>query len=503
MIVLLLILLFSFMVVYVMVFAVIARPRSSLYAYLALWVIVPKAFRLIYLTGGAHDLPEGVTAFNILEGVAVLGIVVAMLLRRKMPDADPDVRPLKRFALLLLASGVVSLVVPMGGLIPFRTHADGMWQYIGDTLPSQYRILPVLSMLYGAVFLYGCARFIRTREDTEPFFWIFALSGVELAIERVAFVNLSFFGELNRLAIEKSGRFNSLVFTGYDLAGVFAILAVASSLYLALRGRRVAWVMFAIAWVPIIGGYQRAVLLGGLAAVALVYWLIARRGSRVIVITAGIAFALAMVVTGLDRTILTAVGRSLGGEVRPEYFRSETFDVRLALWKRAYDTFHFLAPFGAGPGMTATAMNYPIPDAEPITRSALASDVYSSLELGTRTTNAHNAYIELVVEHGIPGLALLLGLMVLMGRLWRRRLRPKEGTVGAQALEWPGQACAFAMLVGLGIHGIFEATPTPYALYFLGMYLALIMRVSGRKSEAADSNSMEIAATAQRRSLPV
>ncbi len=44
-------------------------------------------------------------------------------------------------------------------------------------------------MLYVLILVAGIARFIRRRSQLEPFFWLLASSGVELAIERLAFFN--------------------------------------------------------------------------------------------------------------------------------------------------------------------------------------------------------------------------------------------------------------------------------------------------------------------------
>ena len=454
--------------VWVVVFGVLARPQCSLYAYLALWLIVPKALRLTYLTGGRYDFPEGITVFNVLEAVAALGIVVAMVTHRRTPDRSAEARAVRRLSLLLLVAGVASLLVSLGlfGAF-FPSSVLEMSSFLAATVKAQYRILPVLSMLYAAIFVFGCTRFIRSVKQAEPFFWLLALSGVELALERIVFVNLNLFPELQRYAIHDSGRFNSLIFTGYDFVGAFAILSVCASLYLALRGRAIGWVTFALAWIPIIAGYQRAVLLGALAAVVFVLCMLTSGRTLVLLISGFVAVVGTVLVTNWDHSLFNTFGHSLGGRIRTDYFGAENAVERLALWKRSLDVFGFLFPAGTGPNAAQFAMNYPIPDIHSGLSSGLANEIYASLVNGTRTTNPHNVLLEFLADFGALGIALIAAFGLVVGRLFVRRLRADDVSDEAKRRARIAQACAFGMLVGIGVHGLFEATELPYFVYLL------------------------------------
>lgn len=480
---------FCGIVLFVAFVAVVMRPEIAVYAYLVLWITVPKALRLVYLTGGVYDFPEGVTVFNILEGVVALAIVVTLLAKGRGKGDDPrSLAPFKRLTLLLLLTAVATLAASSGVLQSFfLSDADRVWRFIAERVPSQYRWLPVLSILYAAIFLFGFARFIRSRRQLQPVLWIFAISGVELALERVLFVNFNFFGSLDRYAVENTGRFKSLVFTSYDIAGVFAILALASSLCLALRGRRLAWGCLALSWIPIIGGYQRAVLMGGLAVVGVTVWRVAGKRGRFLVATAAISLAVALTVTSYGDTFLRSTGGLLGGRVRSEYFATDQIAVRLALWKRSIDVIAYMVPFGTGPGATGEAMNYPIRDVDPLDYSPVASSIYASLASGTRRTNPHNLFFAFSLEYGVAGMLLMLTFLGHLAVLFRRRIRLCDVANDGDRWRFSAQSVGFAMLLSLGVHGFFEATPLPYFIYLLPVALIGVTLDSAAGPPAAAS----------------
>src|SRR6476619_766959 len=104
---LLIILLVVFTCSYVTYFGLIAKPEWSIYSYLLIWMIVPKAFRLYYLTGGASDLPDGLTVFHILEAIAICAIAVAMMKHRRSRRPIEGAGILKRFTWLFWITGAV------------------------------------------------------------------------------------------------------------------------------------------------------------------------------------------------------------------------------------------------------------------------------------------------------------------------------------------------------------------------------------------------------------
>src|ERR1051325_3314745 len=98
-------LLIVFAATYITYFGLIAKPDWSIYAYLIVWFAIPKAFRLFYLTAGAYDFPEGFAVFNLLETIAICGILVALLRHHKKWQLTESTASLRRFAWLFMIAG--------------------------------------------------------------------------------------------------------------------------------------------------------------------------------------------------------------------------------------------------------------------------------------------------------------------------------------------------------------------------------------------------------------
>ncbi len=474
--------------VYVSVISTAVRPQWSLYAYLALWLTVPKALRLTYISGGAYDFPRGITVFTVLEAIVALGIVVTMMVHPKGPPTTRDVRTIKRLWLSVLISGTWALFVSLGALNPlYPSSVEAMSQFLGRTVELQERILPVLSMLYAAVFVFGCARFIRTWDDVKPFLWLLALSSIELTAEK--FVgNLGGLGDLDRYAIQETGRFNSLVFTSYDTVGAVAMFSLAASLCLAVRGSRIAWFTFALATIPILDTYQRSTMLGALAAVLFIACSVARIRSVVLVVPTVVAAVGSLLLTGWDHTVLAAVGHFLGGEIRPDYYSSDQLGGRFALWSRTFDLFTFIFPAGTGPAVVNYAMNYPFPGSSGL-QSPLTNSIYSQLANGSRTTNAHNAYIQTLGEHGALAIPLMGAFALVAVRRFIRRIpRARDVNLSAGRLV---QATAFAMLIAMTVNGLTTLSILPYFFYALPFYLLAVSRQPDGQVTSSRSASVQ------------
>jgi hypothetical protein len=459
----------------------IKRPEILLYVYVGLWLIFPKALRLTYLTGGRYDFPPGITVFNVFEAIAALGIVAAMITHRTGTRAGLPVRRVGHLTAWLLGAGLVSLTISLGwfdGVLP--DQASGMSHFLNAYAHLPYRISPVVSMLYALILVVGIARFIRRRSQLEPFFWLLAASGVELAIERLAFFNLDLVPQLRRYAVH-AGRFNSIVFTSYDRVGTFLILAICASLYLALSGRRLAWAAFAVAWFPLIGTYQRAPIVGAVAGVITVFAAVASRrqaglaGGGLLVIIAALAIA------APDHNPATEVGRALGGSVRSNYFDTTDGVERLAYGKRALDASGYMFPLGVGPDMAMNAMRYPIPGATAGLSNALARDLYRRLSDGQDVTNPHDIYLEFLVDFGILGVLLMLAFAVTLVQVYRSRLTRREATAPDLGALRVAQSCAFGMTLGLGLENLLTYdVGFPYWVYVFPLCLAAVSQAVAR-----------------------
>ncbi len=460
---------------YLIVFGVRLRPEWSIYGYLLLWITVPKAFRFAYLTNGA-DLPEGVTIFTLLEGFAALTMVIALLahpgLRRR---EDKRLRPLLRWMASFAGIATATMLVSFGwlsSLLP--TRADGLWQFFAHTAPLQHRVVPFLSVIYALIFIHACVAFITKTSQVEAILLILFASGIELGLETIVFSYFGLNGGIFTHSIQagpSGGRFNSIVFTAYDTVGVFAIVGLCAGMYFVFSGggrflsRPVALTGFVLCWLPALRSYQRSALVAALAALALVYWLAAKRHARLLATIGAVVVVMSIVGAGLGGR----VGKALGGAVRPDYFSTESLDGRVGLQNRALDVVDHFKPFGAGPGMVRYAMKYPFEGPRAHDGARLTRTVYRSEQTGTRFTNSHNMLLEFVVQYGLAGILLLVAMGRVIWLAWHARVQwpPPPSLVSS----FFAQICGAGMLVGIGLHGQFEATDLPVFLYVLPVFL--------------------------------
>ncbi len=458
-----------FLLAYLVYFGAIARPERSIYAFLLVWVLVPKSFRMFYLTG--NDLPDGLTIFNIVEGAAALAIALAMIVHHSRLGMPPALRRVRQIALLLCVSGAIGLFVSYGILsMLMRLELDGMWGFLQSAATAQERILPVAAMFYAVVLIFGASLFVRTERQMEIVLAIFFFSGLELVAETIVFFELHLVPGLSQWAVNDSGRFQSLVFTSYDRVDEFCIFAFCSGLYFARTRQRLRYYLgSALITLPLLATFARSALLGAALAVVVFWWLTAK-GTRDRFFYAASALVLLLVALsmGLEQPILELFATHIGGEVRPDYFSTESLEVRVGYWARALDLVRFTAPFGAGPGMARYALQYNFHQGY-YGLSDLGLAAYDGLALGTRETVVHNEPLQFVVEHGVLGIvALLIFVTLLVSNFtqWRRRRMQVVSPRRDVAL-----GALFAMFVGEAFNTQFEPTMVPYSIHLLLAYL--------------------------------
>ena len=487
-------LLIAFTLTYTIYFGLIAKPVWSVYAYLIIWFVIPKAFRLIYISGGVYDFPEGLTVFNIIEAVAICGIAVALIKHHRKPELKKKTKAMRWFAWLFLLTGTISFIVSFGFLsLIFSSHFDELWTYIEWHTELQNRIVPFATVVFGVIFLYGCFSFITEKKQVETILLLFLLLGVELSVESVLlyyippFYPVPILTQLAAFSVQAGGRFMSLAFTSFDQVGVFAIIAIGCCLYFSQsRKSKLLLLLLPLLFLPIVAGYQRSVLLGACATIGFVYWNSSSGKKRVALVSIGLALLLTMSVLDSDLLLVNKVGESLGGSERADYFSTDSLDARFGLQIRATDVFVQAFPFGVGPGMLPTAMNSPISQSvlgnQIPTVAAYSASMYSQLASGFRKTNAHNILLEFIVEYGLLGV-LVLGVFfyLLISNFWywmkNSRSAPRDSSFFLQTY-------IFAILLGILIHGLFESTYFPYSMYFMFLYITFIPKLETESTPA-------------------
>lgn len=483
---------------YVTYFGLIAKPAWSLYAYVLIWMTVPKAFRLYYITGGLYDLPEGMTVFHILELISVCGIVVALIRHRKKRPQLEKSESLKRFTWFFLCTGLISLVISFGFLALFfpMMRLTNLWNFINLHSELQYRILAITSMAYGVIFVYGCVAFINELKQVEVFLLLFLLLGMAMGCESGLFYYLplisssySLFPSLAGWSVNQATeRFMSLIFTNIDQVGLFSIIAAGSAMYFALSRKKSLLVLLPIVLMPVFAGYQRSVLLGVLTTWMFLYWNSTTGKKRVVYVCLAVVFLAGMYMVDSDLLLINNIASELGGHTRLDYFSSETLDVRFGLQLRAIELFLYSFPFGVGPGMAATAMNSPIRESMLGFAFPQVGDfstaVYGQVATGIKTTNPHNFFIEFTVENGLLGILVLAMFLFLLLRNFRDWLVAGRGSSSRDHRLFLVQACVYSVLFGIGMHETFESTAFPYGIYFMFFYFTFLIPKLRRENVA-------------------
>jgi hypothetical protein len=182
-----------------------------------------------------------------------------------------------------------------------------------------------------------------------------------------------------------------------------------------------------------------------------------------------------LLLSGSTETLVTSLSTQIGGQTRPDYFSSETLVAREGLYLRAIDAALFLFPFGAGSGMAPYAMNYSLPMYMAEFASEMAKPVYDSEVRGERLTNVHNRYLEYIVEHGLLGIVGLVSFMFIIVRNFMRWQRTKALEADDRSKFYVSQACIYAVLLGLGIHNLFESTYNPFWIYFMFGHFSFVL----------------------------
>ena len=474
----------AYALTYVVYFGMITKPERSLYAYLFLWCFFPKRNIPADSLLGVLNMPDlvGVSLFSMLEIIAVIAIIAALLLRGRRWAEDRW----KGFYLLLLAASFFSI------LSYFYMKRPTAFPIIpGEGL---YKFLHIMPLFYGLIFLSGAAAFIKKRVHVEAIMTIFLLTGITLTIELIVFKYLKLFPALHYWAFLR-GRLNSLIFYDFTIVGLISMISILCALYFIFTRKRYMFLLGApLLFLPIIGIYQRAHIIATLMALAFFFWLILPGRRRMLFISiSGIVLLCLFVLINYNQVFVSKVEMVLSGEARPGgYFNTDSFFTRLGIWSRASDIFLFSFPLGVGAGMLPYYMSSSSPRIMPVYSShysvydrPIAQIIYDQIVSGERTTGAHNFYLSFVTEYGIFGVAALIIFMLLILRNyvhWRRSL--KSNAVREKNIFAVG-VCTYSILAGLGVYNLFYHPYRLYFLYFIFFYLTFLLpRLDGESLAA-------------------
>lgn len=466
-------------VAYVFYFGIFARPQWSIYAYLLVWMLVPKASRLYWLTGG-EDLPSRVTLHTFFEAAASLAILVALLTEKEKGNL------LKRYPILgwtvglFLAATTVSYLAVSGYMeLIASLEVSRLWDHINSQAQPLELLLQFLSCVYGAVFLFGCAAFITSKRHVETIFFLMVFMGMELTVELIALYYLKLFPAVLKWTSTHQNRFNSFVYTDYDIVGQLMVIAVLCTVYFILT-RKSHKLIILLPFLILISylTFQRISLVSLFAAIGFLLYYAAPRFRKVVAWTVALS-CLFFLFFDPEAELISYFQQNFMGEARPDLFESNSMINRFILYLRTLEVSLFLFPFGAGVGMVRYAMNFNLPDYnlwyDSLMTDSRQTSYYESVTILDRATATHNIYLEYLAECGVLGLmslAMFMNAVALNFFEFRRRCANRA--MGYDLLT--AQACVYAMLLGLGVFYLVSGSNRMYFLYGLLFYLSFLLR---------------------------
>jgi len=466
--------------VYIIFLGMVAKPQWSVYAYLLVWILIPKASRMVYVTG--EDLAGGdITLFIFFETASVLAILLALFYRRKRYRIKMY-RLERNTMLVFLAASVISFIIASGimsGVMPYGM--SGMWEFINANSFAHFRLLNFLGIIYAIVFFLGCVAFITTKRDSEILLFIIALTGVELVIEVIFLYYLHLIPSLLQWTMHKSGRFMSIMYTDFDMVGQIIIASTTCALYFIMTRRLYVYLLLLpLMMLPSALTFQRAPLLGLVAALILFsHCIIAQKKMRLFVY-AGVIVVLLLMALDAGKILTSAAGGAFTGGPRESLTSSDSFFGRMMIWTRVSEIIVFLFPFGAGPGMVFLALNYEVPSYLSSILDLFVGDLslyryYLLIASAEYTTGVHNVYLEHIAEFGLLGLISLVMFITAIAKNFLSYRRESAKGMVEYDLQ-VAQACVYAVLLGLGLQSCFESASRVYFLYAMLFFLSFRFR---------------------------
>jgi len=374
----------------------------------------------------------------------LLSCIVAATIFFVLPGNRPgqDRRPLARAFPLrcmtaLLVWGLLS--------IPGALWVGGAFQTVTDVL---------LKAVLMAVVLAGAVRGIRDVERLAGAYFV-----------AIALYSVVVLGRFN--VGGDDWRLNKLYYYDANDFATVAVTALPLGIYFALRGRRL-WVRVGAAlgsaaittafiWTGSRGGFVAAI--GVIAFILVGYSTIALRWRLT---------SLAVVVTLVVGLASDAYWEKMRSLLHPaEDYNLESQEGRKAIWLRGIGYMLGHPVFGVGAG------NFPTAEGTISPRAAR-----QSVGRGVKWQAAHNSYVQVGAELGIPGLCFFVGMIV---SAWLGLLRRRPWPNGADRPRDPrgrplAQALA-ASLLGFAVGAFFLSLAYTEALYVLVALAAGLRRI--------------------------
>jgi O-antigen ligase len=409
--------------------------------------------------------------FRPSSGIIVIAVLGTAMLAAVLAYATPP-RNLPAAALILLASLIllpVAQLIPLPpalwSALPGRNVAAQVLTVVEGAMPWRPATLSVTGTL-GALlcFTWLVSLLISILSMTEAnvrrmMLLILALGVVDIAVGAVQFMSrgtvFNFYNNNTRQFL--LGFFANKNHSGLFLASMLLIGIALAPRGKALRREAMVWMVPAglAVMVAIVATYSRAGLLLGLLALAIIAAIIRAETKRT-------SPTLLLGLGGAGLAIIAMLSTAVGERAVARFGLVEN-DLRWLFWRGSWPLAKEFFPFGAGFGTF---------------EHLFATDERLEWVKPTYVNNAHNDYLEAIIEAGLPA-AILIGLaLFVIVRAIPPAWRARHDLAGRWALSGVGITVLFAVH-SLGDYPLRRLGPA--ALFFFAF--ALVLRLFVRNDE--------------------
>ena len=456
---------------YVLYFGLLTRPERSIYAFLGVWIAFPKGVEKLPVIGNLGF--DGLAIFTVVETIATLAILLQLVHARRTSSEGHGFGTLKAICLLFLVTLVVS------NLISSVAREYALYPEIGTGLLSaggRTLAMTQLNLLAAAasavIWMYGAVTFLRGIRQIQILLAILVVSGIELVAESLVLNVLGLVPVYSERTISANWKFDSLAMGGAQMTAVFVVLAIYSVLYFALaRGQKFLLLLIPLLMFALALSLQRSLILGfSVSLVFFLWWTMPAKYRLVYIATFPLVVTVMFTFGSNAIDAAERVDRSRGRG----YLSVGGIQSRIATDIRATEIAAAL-PLGVGVGAGERYTSSSVPSFMPLPDYEATELYYDRLVSAEHRTNAHNVYLNFIVESGVLGL-LALGAFVLA--IWKnfRRFRRFAGRVGENRELFLAQCATYAVLIFLGLHYLFTTAPEAYFVWVFLLFLTFMLR---------------------------
>ena len=437
-------------------------PERSIYIYLFLWIIFPKTIRYLPFIG-TYDL-AGFGYFDVLQTIFLFHILI-LLLKKGYKNISSITIPINLKRYIVYFSIILLFTTIFGSLRYFITVPVSERIVFGNLIQNFF------NPFAGLIFFIGLFAFIKNLKHIENIIYILALSGIFILLEHFIISELNLFSNLNVWAYSSDNlRFNSLIYSSYDLKGTFCVLSSISILYIAVTKKKYYLLILVFLMIlPISSTFQRTPYLGYFISIIFFLFIYIRSKRLKFKISLILISFLFISISLSDNSISNKIESYVSGDgiVRKNgVFELQSLYDRFGLWYRAIDVFINYFPFGVGEGMFEI---YSVGSLTPeISKPIVFSRSFSSYKsvTGFKKTKPHNVYIQFISEYNIFGLIILFLFIIQLFKYLN-----KKNNISNRSLK----SFVYSIVIGIGIMSFFDSFISLYFLYGLLMFLAFTL----------------------------